>query len=114
MLLKFFLLCSFLFLATEGTTDCTGYSVDKCTLEDNSLIETLKDVSEEKCQYHCAVTYAPDCKFYIMDNKQVICQLLKSEMSNYVSSCKKYAGPPEPTVAKCFASNDDCKVSCCF
>ena len=110
MLLKFFLLGSFLFLTTEGTTDCTGYSVDKCTLEDHSIIETLKDVGEDDCQFYCNVIYAPDCNFYIMDKKQVICQLMKSEMSGYVSSCTKYAGPPEPTVAKCLSSNDDCKV----
>jgi hypothetical protein len=110
MLLPFFLFGSFLFLTTEGTTDCTGYSVDKCTLEDNSIIETLKDVGEDDCQFYCAVIYALDCKFYIMDKQQVSCQLMKSEMSNYVSSCKKYAGPPEPTVAKCLSSNDECKV----
>ena len=110
MLLLFSIVCSFVFLNTEGASDCAGFAIDKCSLEDHSIIETLKDVDEDDCQFYCNVIYSPDCKFYIYDKKQVVCQLLSSEMSGYVSSCTKYAGPPEPSVSKCLSSTDQCKV----
>ena len=62
-----FLLSSFFFLTTEGANDCAGFSIDKCTLESNSIIETLKDVGEDDCQFYCNVIYSPECKYYIYD-----------------------------------------------
>ena len=110
MIVPIFFLASSLMLIARAETDCAGYSLDKCTLEDNSIIETLKDVKEEDCQFYCNVIYSPECTFYIYDEQQVLCQLLNSQMSGYVSSCSKYAGPPNPSVAKCLSSTDPCKV----
>ena len=110
MFLPFFFLASFFILNTKAETDCAGYSIDKCALPDNSIIETLKDVGEDDCQFYCNVIYSPDCTFYIYDKQQVLCQLLNSPMNGYVSSCSKYAGPPTPSVAKCLSSTDACKV----
>ena len=100
---------SLLFSYSEGSV-CSDYSVDKCLIESGSLIETLKDIAEYDCQFYCNVIYAETCKFYIYDRKQVICELLKEDMGDYVKSCSKYAGPPEPSVAKCMTSTDECKV----
>ena len=111
MFLTIFLLGSLLFLNAHGASDCAGYSVDKCSLEDNAVIETVKDISADDCQFFCNVIYSPECQFYIYDQKQVVCQLLRSEMSGYVNSCRKFAGPPEPSVAKCLSSSDECKVN---
>ena len=110
MFLPLFFLASFFILSTTAETDCAGYSIDKCALPDDSIIETLKDVGEDDCQFYCNVIYSPDCTFYIYDKQQVLCQLLNSPMNGYVSSCSKYAGPPTPSVAKCLSSTDACKV----
>ena len=109
MLVIILLISSALFSYSEGS-ECSDFSVDKCLIESGAVIETLKDIGEDDCQFYCNVIYAEDCIFYIYDRKQVICELLKEEMSHYVQSCSKYAGPPKPSVATCLTSTDDCKV----
>ena len=110
MLQQIFLIASLLILHTAAETDCAGYSIDKCTLEDNSIIETLKDVGEDDCQFYCNVIYGQNCTFYIYDKKQVVCEVFRSEMKDYIDSCKKYGGPPDPSVAQCLSSHNECKV----
>ena len=99
-------------VSTEGANDCVGYSVDKCAVEDDALIETIKDIDEENCQFYCNVIYGQNCTFYIYDKKQVVCEVFRSEMKDYIDSCKKYGGPPDPSVAQCLSSHNECKVCC--
>ena len=101
---------SLLFSYSKGS-ECSDYTLDKCVFESGSVIETLKDIPENECQFYCSTIYSPECKFYIYDRQQVICELLREEMDHYVQSCKKYAGPPKPTVSQCLSSTDECKVS---
>ena len=110
MWITLFFVCTILLVSTKGSNDCVGYSVDKCAVEDGALIETIKDIDEENCQFYCNVIYGQNCTFYIYDKKQVVCEVFRSEMKDYIDSCKKYGGPPDPSVAQCLSSHNECKV----
>ena len=112
MWITLFFVYTILLVSTEGANDCVGYSVDKCAVEDGALIETIKDIDEEDCQFYCNVIYGQNCTFYIYDKKQVVCEVFRSEMKDYIDSCKKYGGPPDPSVAQCLSSHNECKVCC--
>lgn len=111
--LKVILVVSFVVEITprqEGEQTCNDFTIDKCQYDDNGLLETLKDVTETDCQFYCDVIYKGLCNFFIYDHKQVICELLAEPFGNYVDTCRKVGGPPNPTVESCEKSTDPCKV----
>ncbi len=86
--------------------------MDKCTVELEGLIETVKDIDQEFCQKYCAVIYTGICKFFIYDRKQRICNLLSEPLENYIQTCRKIAGPKTPSFDECTGSlQDPCNVS---
>ena len=86
--------------------------MDQCTIELESLIETINDVDVEFCQNYCDIVYPGICKFFIYDRKQRICSLLSDPVDNYVETCKKVAGPKNPSFDDCAGSLEDpCNVS---
>ena len=89
---------------------CQDYTIDKCTYDQNGLIETLKDIDESSCQFFCDVVYKGLCNFFIYDHQQVMCELLQEPFGNYVDSCHKAGGPPSPSIDFCEKSADPCKV----
>ena len=91
-------------------SDCNGYTVDKCELGNDTVIETLKDTSQYDCQFFCNVVYAGACKFFIFDKQQVICQLIKEDLKTYTDTCRKFGGPANPSIQECEELEDNCKV----
>ena len=102
------------FTAITGTasvsSDCNDFTFDKCTLKDDAVIETVKDVSQSDCQFYCNVIYNTTCKFFIHDKQQATCTLVKEEIQTYVNTCRKMGGPVIPSVHDCKESQDICKV----
>ena len=94
-----------------SSQSCQDYTIDKCFYDENGIIETLKDVDEQNCQFYCDVIYKGICNFFIHDHKQMVCQLLEEPFGNYVDSCKKFGGPPSPSVDTCKQSTNPCKVN---
>ena len=90
--------------------DCNGYTVDKCELGNDTIIETLKDSTEYDCQFFCNIVYSGVCKFFIFDKQQVICQLINEELKTYTDTCRKFGGPPNPSIQECEELEDNCKV----
>ena len=90
--------------------DCNGYTVDKCELGNDTVIETLKDTSESDCQFFCNIVYAGACKFFVFDKQQVICQLISEDLQTYTDTCRKFGGPPNPSIQECDELDDNCKV----
>ena len=91
-------------------TDCNNYTVDKCKLDDHAILETIKDISIYDCQNYCHNIYTRNCTFFIFDNQQIVCQLVKEEIHQYVNSCRTIAGPVNPSIQECKELKDDCKV----
>ena len=70
---------------------CQDYTIDKCTYDQNGLIETLKDIDESSCQFFCDVVYKGLCNFFIYDHQQVMCELLQEPFGNYVDFDRAFA-----------------------
>jgi hypothetical protein len=70
----------------------------------------VKDIEEDFCQKYCSVIYAGRCKFFIYDRKQKICNLLSEPIDDYVTTCKKVAGPKTPSFEDCDTEADPCRV----
>lgn len=90
--------------------DCNDYTFDKCRLNDDAVIETLKDVSEPDCQFYCHAIYNTTCRFFIYDQQQTVCQLVKEELISYIDTCRKVGGPVIPSIHDCKKLQDNCKV----
>ena len=97
-------------IKAEAPLGCQDFTVDKCEYDDGGLLETIKDISEDDCQFFCNSIYTGICTFFIFDRQQIICELLQQPFGNYINSCQKVAGPPEPLVSSCRESEDECKV----
>ena len=113
MHLTFISLLLFLIVyGADGTLDsgCNDYTVDKCVLDDDAIIETLKDSSTSICQFYCKTFYSGSCKFFIHDKQQRICQFVNEELDKYTESCRKIAGPSNPSIRDCEELEDNCKV----
>ena len=110
------LIFSILYLLED--TECTGYSIDECDLDENSVLNEAENMEEKDCQKYCEITSG--CRFYLYDRNQQECKALKMSLNDYVSTCKVYAGPIKSSVAKClpgislikqFSRPDACKVT---
>ena len=86
------------------------FTLDKCTVELEGLIEQVKDIDESYCQMYCNIIYPGRCKFFIYDRKQRICSLLDGNIDDYVETCSKTAGPKTPSYVDCSANTDPCQV----
>ena len=95
---------------TSKISTCNDFTIDKCHIEPGGLLETVKDISIDNCQFYCNIIYKDLCTFFIYDRKEVLCQLIQEPFDNYVQSCSKYGGPKNPTISECYDSNDGCKV----
>lgn len=109
-LLKILLLGILSNLNASLDSNCNGYTVDKCELGEDTVIETLKDSTEYDCQFFCNIVYSGVCKFFIFDKQQVVCQLINEELKTYTDTCRKFGGPPIPSIQECEALEDSCKV----
>lgn len=123
---------------TRSTRDltCGDFVLDKCTIELEGFIETVKDLTEENCQRYCDVIYPGLCKvnwillekinpywvfkiwssnynlqFFIFDRKQRLCHLFSETMDDYTKTCVKVSGPKEPSLETCQSSPQPCEVS---
>ena len=97
-------------VSTDVST-CHDFTIDKCHIDPDGLLETVKDISIENCQFYCNIIYKDLCTFFIYDRKQVLCELIQEPFENYVQSCSKYGGPKDPSISECYDSNDKCKVT---
>ncbi len=55
------------FLGRSSSTrvlDCSDFVLDKCTIELEGFIETVKDLTEENCQRYCNVVYPGRCQVW--------------------------------------------------
>lgn len=41
---------------------CRDYVLDKCTIELDGLLESVKDTTEENCQKYCSMVYEGVCQ----------------------------------------------------
>ena len=96
---------------TSKVPTCNDFTIDKCHIDPGGLLETVKDISIDNCQFYCNIIYKDLCTFFIYDRKEVLCELIKEPFDNYVHSCSKYGGPNSPTISECYDSNDGCKVT---
>jgi len=115
---------------TEDADDCQDFLVDQCSpAEDNDpQVEVVHNVDVNDCDFYCNTIYKDQCKFYIQDLKQKICELWKIEATEYRAKCTKHEGPKgdatKVNVAKCITNPDtfgkatDCQgvkqASCMF
>ncbi len=92
--------------------DCQAFTIDKCTFEEDGLLETLKDVFEDKiCQQFCQIIYGQSCKFFVHDRKQNVCKIFDQSLDTFLQTCKKVGGPREPDLETCKSVTDPCIVS---
>ena len=94
----------------SSVATCNDFTVDKCQISSGSLLETVKDISEDNCQYYCDVIYKNECIFFIYDRRQILCELIQESLDDYINSCRKFGGPASPSILECSKSDDKCKV----
>ena len=107
------ILCIFIGFGTDSKTlsyNCNDYTVDKCVLEEDAILETLKGSSASVCQFYCKDIYPEICKFFILDQKQNMCMLMQEPLDHYTASCRKMSGPDTPSIHDCEMMDDKCKV----
>ena len=105
-------LCIFIGFGTDSKKlgyNCNDYSVDKCELEEDAILETLKVSSASVCQFYCKDIYPEICKFFILDQKQNMCMLMQEPLDHYTESCTKISGPDNPSIHDCEMMEDKCK-----
>merc|ERR1719295_346926 len=104
-----------------GASDCTKYLVDQCkpASSGDPQVEVIHNADVSQCAFFCNTIYATgadNCKFYILDAKQKICEIWKISMDDYQKGCTKHEGPvgdtKDNTAAKCKvpATGTDCKA----
>jgi hypothetical protein len=82
--------------------------LDKCTIELDGIIETIRDIEEEACQRYCDVIYSDRCQFFVYDRKQKMCNLLSTSFEDYYPTCEAVGGPKAPSIQEC--NDNPCKV----
>ena len=89
------------------------YTLDKCSVNLDNLIEEVKITRVEVCQMYCDVVYKDRCKFFVYDKNYNLCSLLDEPIATYETSCSKFAGPKTPSYTDCAAqaASDPCSVS---
>jgi hypothetical protein len=94
---------------------CTDFTLDKCSIELDGILETVKSVPEVNCQKYCSLVYPDLCEFFIQDRKQDICYLMRQTLESYVRLCRKSGGPAFPSIHDCSQnSTETCDVSIIF
>lgn len=89
-------LVSFLALIALAAADCKDKTFDICDNGNKPAFETAKGLTEAKCQQLCSTIYTENCKFFIFDRRDGLCQLFDNEREDYFKSCKVTAGTPTP------------------
>ena len=95
---------------TSTVPTCNDFTIDKCHIEPGGLLETVKDISIDNCQFYCNFIYKDLCTFFIYDRREVLCELVKEPFENYINTCGKFGGPSNPSTSECSDSDDKCKV----
>jgi hypothetical protein len=90
---------------------CRDVTLDDCDYGEQGPFESSKDLDEAICQQFCSVIYPGRCTFYIYDRKQKVCELFDTPQNDYISTCKKIAGPRGPEIENCPTDPDPCVVS---
>ena len=103
-------LCFLTFLARSVNADCRDLTLDACDYQQAGPFESSKGLDQDLCQKFCDQIYAGKCKFFIFDGQEQICQLFDYESGDYVSSCSIIAGTPQPDIASCNSTDDQCAV----
>jgi len=82
---------------------CRDVVVDQCLdgKAAEGLYEKVTGIGREDCQKYCHEIYGKKCKFFIHDDKRVVCQLWTIDLANYTSTCNVYAGPVEVNSTAC-------------
>jgi len=88
--------------------DCNDITFDTCGTEQTIPFETFTDQGEVICQQICREVYAGRCIFFIYDREDELCELYDIDEQIYVDSCKRITGTPQPSLAECKESNDQC------
>merc|ERR1719394_845065 len=99
----------------------TTYLVDQCkpASADDPQVEVIHNADASQCAFFCNTIYAngdDKCKFYIVDDKQKICEIWKIAMDDYQKGCTKHEGPvgddKDNTAEKCKVppTGKDCKA----
>ena len=101
-------LISIVFLATQAAADCNDLTLDQCG--GKPAFQTLQLPIEEACQTFCREVFSGVCTFFIYDRQQDICQLYDYDEHEYTDSCARIALTPNPSLAECKTSDDDCVV----
>lgn len=98
------------FLSNLSNFPCTLYTIDKCSLDENLILDTLNDVSNEDCQFACRETYKEECTFFIYNKTDGSCGLTTQSFKQYTDSCLEIGGPSEPIVSECIDEIDPCNI----
>ena len=53
----------------EGS--CRDYTFDSCRINVDSIIETVKNITENQCQEFCITVFGKDCSIFVYNRIQV-------------------------------------------
>jgi len=98
------------FIFNQYNFPCTLYTIDKCTFDENQILDTLSDISNEDCQFACRETYKGECIFFMYNETGGSCVLTAQSFKQYTDSCLEIGGPSEPIISECIDDTDPCNM----
>jgi hypothetical protein len=69
--------CNSMSLLSNNVNDvsggsCRDYTFDSCRINVDSIVETVKNVTENQCQEFCVTVFAMDCSIFVYNRIQVL------------------------------------------
>lgn len=113
MLFAFCILFGFKLLSSKAIDlNCRDKTLDDCDFGHLDLFETAKLSDAETCQLFCSQIYTGKCKSFIFDERDSVCQMFATDISEFEANCKVFGHPSNvQSLGDCNEEIDECLVS---
>ena len=98
------LFCAVLFLPKNNSNNpvCEKFTFDSCEFNPDEILVGIEMETPQSCQDLC-IENNNQCQLFQYNFKQKYCYILSQNLSSYLGTCSKFAGPDLPNYEECLA-----------